>query len=93
MHQALLLKQLEALKIPSERTVYRVIQAIGLNHHPKHNPNGLTKVDHAAHKSDYLLERKFHNDKPLEKCVTDIIEIKGKDGKCTFLLFLISLIP
>ena len=32
-------------------------------------------------KSDDLLKRDFKANKPCEKCVTDITEIKGKDGK------------
>ena len=41
MHQALLLKQPEGDPIPSERTVYRVMKEIGLNHKPKRKPNGM----------------------------------------------------
>ena len=81
MYQALLLKKPEGLKIPSERTVYRVMDEIGLSHQPKRKPNGITKADREARKSDDLLKRDFKSDKPLEKCVTDITEIKAKDGK------------
>ena len=42
---------------------------------------GLTKADRQARKSDDLLKRDFSADKPLTKCVTDITEIKAKDGK------------
>ncbi len=44
MRQALLLKQPEGVAIPSERTVYRVMKEIGLVHHPKRKPNGITKL-------------------------------------------------
>ncbi len=81
MHQALLLKNPEGVKIPSERTVYRIMSKIGLVHHPKRRPNGITKADRTAQKSEDLLKRDFHADKPLEKCVTDMTEIKAKDGK------------
>lgn len=81
MYQALLLKKPEGLKIPSERTVYRVMDEIGLSHRPKRKPNGITKADREARKSEDLLKRDFKSDKPLEKCVTDITEIKAKDGK------------
>ena len=81
MYQALLLKNLEGLKIPSERTVYRVMDEIGLSHRPKRKPNGITRADREARKSDDLLKRDFKSNKPLEKCVTDITEIKAKDGK------------
>ena len=32
-------------------------------------------------KSDDLLKRDFRSDEPLKKCITDITEIKAKDGK------------
>ena len=75
------LTQAEGVAIPSERTVYRVMKEIGLVHHPKRKPNGITKADREARKSDDLLKRDFSADKPLEKCVTDITELKAKDGK------------
>ena len=81
MHQALQLKQPEGISIPSERTVYRIMEEIGLNHKPKRKPNGITKADREARKSDDLIKRDFHADKPLEKCITDITEIKASDGK------------
>ena len=81
MYQALLQKQPENVTIPSERTVYRVMEGIGISHSPKRKPNGLTKADREARKSDDLLKRDFSADEPLTKCVTDITEIKAKDGK------------
>ena len=81
MYQALLLKQPEGVHIPSERTVYRVMDQIGLSHRPKRKPNGLTKADREAMKSDDLLKRDFHSDAPLEKCITDITEIPACNGK------------
>ena len=66
---------------PSERTVYRVMDQIGLSHRPKRKPNGLTKADREAMKSDDLLKRDFHSDAPLEKCITDITEIPACNGK------------
>ena len=81
MHQALLLTRPENVTIPSERTVYRVMEEIGISHHPKRKPNGLTKADRQARKSDDLLKHDFCADKPLAKCVTDITEIKARDGK------------
>ncbi len=67
--------------MPSERTIYRIMEKIGLSHRPKHKPNGITKADREAHKSDNLLKRNFTAEEPLKKCVTDITEIKAKDGK------------
>ena len=81
MYQALLLKQPEGVTIPSERTVYRVMDQIGLSHRPKKKPNGITKADREAMKSDDLLKREFRADVPLEKCITDITEIPALDGK------------
>lgn len=81
MRQALELKAPEGVEIPSERTVYRVMEQVGLSHHPRRKPNGITKADREARKSDDLLKRDFRTEKPLEKCVTDITEIKAKDGK------------
>lgn len=81
MRQALLLRQPEGTEIPSERTVYRIMGKLGLNHRPKHKPNGITKADREARKSDDLLKRNFKADAPLRKCVTDITEIMAKDGK------------
>ena len=81
MHQALQLKQPNGVKIPSERTVYRVMEEIGIRHRPKRKPNGITKADKEARKSDDLIKRNFRANKPLEKCITDVTEIKTLDGK------------
>ena len=81
MYQALLLKNPEGVDIPGERTVYRVMEKIGISHKPKRKPNGITKADRKARKSDDLLQRDFSANKPLTKAVTDITEIKCLDGK------------
>lgn len=81
MYQALLLKNPEGVDIPGERTVYRIMKKIGISHKPKRKPNGITKADRKARKSDDLLKRDFTADKPLSKVVTDITEIKCRDGK------------
>ena len=84
MHEALMLKKEEQrldIDIPSERTVYRIMEKLGLAHRPKHKPNGITKADREARKSDDLLKRDFTAEAPLQKCVTDITEIPAKDGK------------
>ena len=81
MYQALLLKQPEGVCIPSERTVCHVMEELGLSHRPKRKPNGITKADRKAHKSDDLLKRDFKSAEPLKKCVTDITELKAKNGK------------
>ena len=81
MYQALLLKQPEGVRIPSERTVYRVMNQMGLSHRPKRKPNGITKADRESMKSEDLLKRDFHANAPLEKCITDITEIPASNGK------------
>ena len=80
MHKALLLKYPDS-GIPSETTVYHVMTAIGITHRPNRKPNGITKADREARKSDDLLKRDFKADKPFSKCVTDITEVKAKNGK------------
>lgn len=80
MYEALKLKYPEE-KIPSERTVYRVMEQSGISHRPHRKPNGITKADREAMKSDDLLKRDFTSEKPCEKCVTDITEVPAKDGK------------
>lgn len=68
MYQALMLKQPENVDIPSERTVYRVMEDIGISHHPRRKPNGITKADRQARKSEDLLKRDFKSEEPLAKC-------------------------
>ena len=53
----------------------RVMTAIGITHRPNRKPNGITKADREARKSDDLLKRNFKADKPFSKCVTDITEV------------------
>ena len=79
--QALKIRQPKGVRIPSERTVYRVMEAIGLSHRLHRKPNGITKADRAAQMSEDLLRRDFHADAPLSKCITDVTEIKACDGK------------
>ena len=55
--------------------------AIGITHRPNRKPNGITKADREARKTDDLLKRDFKADKPFNKCVTDITEVKAKNGK------------
>lgn len=65
----------------SDTSVYRVMTAIGITHRPNRKPNGITKADREARKSDDLLKRNFKADKPFSKCVTDITKVKAKNGK------------
>ena len=79
IHQALKLKEIQ--NIPSERTIYCIMQKLGLVHKVKHKPNGITKEDEEARKSDDLIKRDFMAEALHQKCVTDITEIKTADGK------------
>jgi len=82
MYQALQLKhEYDDLHIPGERTVYRIMKDIGLTHQPRRKPNGITRADKLARKSDDLFKRDFTADEPNQKAVTDITEIKALDGK------------
>lgn len=84
MYMALTLKKETgeiAFDIPCEGTVRKVMAQIGLIHKPRRKPNGITKADREARKSDDLLKRNFKADKPLKKAVTDITEVKASDGK------------
>ena len=81
MYQALQLKQPDGISIPTERTIYLIMNQIGLTHRSKRKPNSITKADWEARKSDDLLKRDFRSNEPLKKCVTDITEIKVKNGK------------
>ena len=69
------------IPVPSEGTVRKIMEKIGIIHKPRRKANGITKADREAHKSDDLLKRNFKADKPLEKEITDISELKAKDGK------------
>lgn len=80
MNQALKLKYPNE-DVPSERTVYRIMERIGLSHRPNRKPHGITKADRNARKSENLLNRDFRVGSPLKKCVTDITEIPAKNGK------------
>ena len=81
IRQALIQRLPEGTAIPCENTIQKIMNKSGIGHSKKHNPNGLTKADRNARKSDDLLKRDFSADAPAQKCVTDITEIKGKDGK------------
>ena len=83
MHEAIKLKHENDsdFKLPSERTTYRIMEEIGISHKPRRKANGITKADKIARKSDDKLERNFYSDEPLTKCVTDISELKARDGK------------
>ena len=45
-------KNIRMKKFPARETVYRIMEAIGLSHRPKRKPNGITRADKNARKSD-----------------------------------------
>ena len=81
MYQALKLKQPKGVKIPCRATVRKVMKENHLTVPTRRKPNGITKADREAQKSDNKIKRNFTADKPFAKGVTDITEIPAKNGK------------
>ncbi len=81
MRLALMQRLPENKRIPCEGTIQKIMVKAGLGHSKRRKPNGITKAERNARKSDNLLQRDFRADKPCQKCVTDITEIKGSNGK------------
>lgn len=77
MRLALLQRGVEA----SRSRVYRTMKHHGLIHKKARHPNGITRADAAAQKSENLLSRDFRSDAPGVKLLTDITEIRCCDGK------------
>lgn len=90
MYQALQLKNPDGVKIPEEKTVYRIMKKIGLTHHPKRKPNGITKADREAMKSDDLLKRDFRSDAPLKNALRILQRLKQKMESSTLLSYSID---
>ena len=67
--------------IGSLRTVHRICKEHNLMIHMKRKPNGITKADAQAQKSENLIKQDFTAEAPNEKWLTDITEIPCKDGK------------
>jgi transposase InsO family protein len=65
----------------SYSTVYRVMKANGLLQKRKRKPNGLTKEDYAAQKSENLLNQDFSALEPDSKWLSDISEVPTANGK------------
>ncbi len=65
----------------SYSTVYRVMKENGLLKKAKRHPNGITREDAAAQKSDNLISRDFTADAPNRKWLSDITEVSCSDGK------------
>jgi len=75
------LKQPEYGYTGSYSVVYRVMKASNLLQKKKRNPNGLTKEDYAAQKSENLINQDFTSAEPNTKWLSDITEISTADGK------------
>lgn len=65
----------------SYSTVYRMMKKHGLLKKAKHHPNGITREDAAAQKSENLIQRDFKSSAPNQKWLSDITEIPCSDGK------------
>jgi transposase InsO family protein len=65
----------------SYSTVYRVCRDNNLIIRRKRKPNGVTKADAKAQKSENLLRQDFTANAPNEKWLSDITEVSCKDGK------------
>jgi transposase InsO family protein len=65
----------------SYSTVYRVCRDNNLIIRRKRKPNGVTKADAKAQKSENLLRQDFTASAPNEKWLSDITEVPCKDGK------------
>jgi transposase InsO family protein len=65
----------------SYSTVYRIMKEHGLLKKAKRHPNGLTREDAAAQKSENLIQRDFAASAPNQKWLSDITEVPCSDGK------------
>ncbi len=65
----------------SYSTVYRLMKKHGLLQKAKRHPNGLTREDAAAQKSENLIQRDFSASAPNQKWLSDITEVPCSDGK------------
>ena len=95
MYQALKYRKevgkLDGIKIPCEATVHSVMEQINLIHRPKRKPNGITKADREARKSDDLLKRDFTADAPLKNALQTLLKSRQKTENCMFRRFLIAM--
>lgn len=62
-------------------TVCRIYRTNGITIKKKHSPNGLTKADKNAQKSENLIRQDFSATKSNEKWLSDITEVPCADGK------------
>ena len=62
-------------------TVYRIMKKHGLLKKAKRHPNGITREDVEAQKSENLIQRDFTASVPNQKWLSDITEVPCSDGK------------
>lgn len=65
----------------SYSTVYRIMKRHGLLKKAKRYPNGITREDAAAQKSQNLIQRDFTSSAPNQKWLSDTTEVPCSDGK------------
>ncbi len=65
----------------SYSTVKRAMQKGNLLHESRRSPDGLTKADKKAMKPENIIKQDFSAEAPNEKWLTDITQVKCKDGK------------
>ena len=65
----------------SYSTVYRMMKKHGLLKKAKRHPNGITREDATAQKSENLIQRDFRSSAPNQKWLSDITEVPCSDGK------------
>ena len=79
MYQALKYRKevgkLNGINIPCEATVRSVMEQINLIHKPKRKPNGITKADREARKSDDILKRDFTDGKLYVSAIFDCYDL------------------
>jgi len=61
--------------------VYRIMKQNDLLKKRKRNPNGITKEDSEAQKSENIIKCDFTADAPNKKWLSDITEVACSDGK------------
>lgn len=62
-------------------TVYRTMRKYQMLKKCKRHPNGITREDAAAQKSENIIQRDFTATAPNQKWLTDITEVQCSDGK------------
>ena len=70
LYQALVLRYPEGVKIPCRETVRKIMRENNLNTPKKRKPNGITKSEREAQKSDNKIRRDFTAEQPFVKGVT-----------------------